>query len=421
MSVAIPLGSADLDQAILDRILGAPMPGGKRLLGVEYERLVLHRVDRSSAPVEFVQSVFRGLLGALGGTPMEEPHPDTGEPVLKGVATDRFEFTSEPGGQLEVAVPPFADLEGVDGAIRAAIAALEEQLAGSDYQLVGLGHAPVTPVDEIGLLPRARYRIMDREMPARGPLTRNMMRATAGFQITYDVADADDAAGKLALLYRLSPLLMATCANSRMVAGVDSGYASYRHHVWLETDSDRSGVPIGCLDRETAVPAYVDYAKAASVLFVDRGGVVQRAPSEGSLVELVARGELHAADLDLHLSGLFPFVRLRNYIELRCLDSVEWAHARSVMALVSGLVYCTHAFAAAYEESEPFALRDAEQLRLLHESAARLGLDATAPDGRGFREIALRLLDIAGATLGGENCDWARPEDLLRIREVVSG
>ena len=414
MTVPNPVEPSRLGEILEGKILGSPMPRGRRLLGVEYERLILDRETRASAPVDLTMRLMVELVHRLDAKPVTE-----GE-LVKGLIADGFELSMEPGGQIEIAAPPFATMREVDASLTRATGILEDYLAATPYELVSLGHAPVTPVDEIGLLPRERYRLMDARMPARGPLTRNMMRATAGFQLTYDVVDRDDAARKLALLYRLSPVLMTLCANSRRIAGADSGYASFRHHVWWATDLDRSGVPEGCLDVDTAIPGYIDYARRAHVLFLERDGHVVAAP-DGTLEELVDRGAVTDADVDLHLSSLFPFVRLRNYIEIRCFDSVDWPLAKSVMALVSGLVYCDNAYAAAWELSEPFRILDPARLRALHEDAARLGLDAVAPDGRGFRAVADDLIDVAKATLGGATCDWSDEHDLDPVRAHVRG
>jgi glutamate--cysteine ligase len=320
----------------------------------------------------------------------------------------------EPGGQFEVATPPLTKLWEVDQVIEESTAAIEAALEGTPWQLVCVGHAPVTPVAEIGMLPRERYRIMDARMPSRGPLTRNMMRGTAGFQLTYDVDDREDAGRKLALLYRLSPILLAISANSRQIEGRDSGWASFRHHVWWETDRDRSGVPEGCLFAETALEGYIEYAKRARVMFLHGENDLVAAP-DLPLVELAARGVVTEADVDLHLSGLFPFVRLRNYIEVRCFDSLPWELTRSVMALVSGLIYCRHARAAVWGLSEAFLVEDPAALRALHEDAARRGLEARTPTGRSFASVARDMVEIARGTLGGETCDWAEPEDLDAI------
>src|SRR5690606_4262227 len=186
-----------------------------------YERLILDAATGESAPLDFCRSLLADLATDAHGEPVIEG--DLG----KGVRADGFELSMKPGGQIEVAVPPKSKLRAVDTVVDRADALIEDRLQSTRFALVCVGHAPVTPVGRLGLLPRTRYRLMDRRMPTRGPLSRNMMRATAGFQITYDVADRDDAALKLALLYRLSPVLMALTANSRRIAGLDSGYASF--------------------------------------------------------------------------------------------------------------------------------------------------------------------------------------------------
>jgi glutamate--cysteine ligase len=343
--------------------------------------------------------------------------------VLAKMRTEKFGVSMEPGGQLELDTAPAPNLATLEVVFREVTALIEQRLAGTGYELVALGHAPVTPVAELGLLPKPRYRIMDREMIQRGRLTRHMMRATAGLQMTCDFADRADAGRRLALLNRLSPVLMALTANSRMVEGRDSGDASYRHRIWWETDDSRVGVPEGTLDAETAVDGYVRFARRAIALFVhDRQGEVVGVGEPVPFEDLVAaRGDLTEADLDLHLSSLFPFVRLRNYLEIRCFDAVEWPLARSVLALLSGIVYCDNATAAAEAISDPLAIHDRDALRAFHLEAAHRGLDTVVPGGGGpgFRDIALQLVEFASGTLGGRDCDWAKVADLELVRQRI--
>ena len=402
----------ELDPLLEEQLLGGFMGLGTRMLGTEYERLILHKETNESAPVEFCRQMLVGL-----DLPGAEPLMD-GD-VVKGMRADGYELSLEPGGQLEVSSVPLANLAAIDATMGRATANLDAYLAETQYRLACLGHAPVTRVEDIGLLPRERYKIMDADMPSRGPLTRNMMRATAGFQLTYDVTDREDAANKLALLYRLSPLLMAITANSRMIAGEDSGWASYRHKVWWETDRLRSGIPQGSMHAETAVEGYLAYAKQANLLFLHRDQGLIKAPA-GSLEDLVAASEVSCEDLEGHLSTLFPFVRLRNYIEIRCLDSVEWSLARSVLALISGIVYCPDATRSAGELSEQLLLEDPIALRDFHLQAAKHGLDAIAPGGTKLRELAVELTSFSAATLGGGDCNWSLPEDLDEVRRVVA-
>lgn len=419
MPTRTPLSPATLTATIDELILGRPMPSGKNLLGIEYERLILRADDDTSAPLEFCREFMATLCERFDAEPLMD-----GE-VMKGLRADRFEMSMEPGGQLEVACAPVEKLSEVEEIMQRVDAVLLPELEASGYALRGLGHAPVTPVEELGLLPRERYEIMNRLMPARGPLSRNMMRATAGFQLTYDIEGREDAARKLALLYRLAPVFVALAANSRQIAGEDSGDESYRHRVWWETDYMRSGVPAGCMHAATAIEGYIRYAREAQVLFLthpeDAGRVVE-APG-GTLEELCAAGRISKADVELHLTSLFPFVRLRNYIEVRCLDSIEWDFARGMLGLLSGIVYCPDATTRAEKLSEILVIEDADALRDFHLTTAKYGLGAIVPgsDGVTLRDLASQLTDYACATLGGASCEWAEVADLDVVRSRIDG
>lgn len=409
-----PLCLEGLDQAIEALLLGSPIARGRRLLGVEYERLILHKETRESAPLEVCRQLFADLVEDLAATP--DPDGD----VLAKMNGGDFGMSMEPGGQLELATAPRQSLADLDHIVLRVTQAIDKRLAGTDYRMVCLGHAPVTPVAELGLLPRNRYHVMDAHMPGRGPLTRNMMRATAGFQLAYDVTDRQDAGRKLALLYRLTPVLMALCANSRMAEGKDTGYASYRHVVWWQTDGDRVGIPEGCLHADTAIDGYVRYARRARALFRLVDGKIEAAPQE-PFEHWVRDGAVSLAELDLHLSSLFPFIRLRNYIEVRMFDAVEWPLVRSVCAMLSGILYCGLATERAEALSEPLAIEDLDAMREFHLAAARDGLDATDPAGRSLRDVARELVACAKGRLGDRDCNWARPEDLAEVARRIEG
>jgi glutamate--cysteine ligase len=396
---------ANLNDTLENVLIGKPMALGRQYLGIEVERLILHTQTQESAPLEFCRQLLIDLADDIEGKKYFDGD------VVNRVDGDGYSFTMEPGGQLELATTPRSSLSEVDPTMTMIRELVDRRLAGTGYGLSSLGHAPVTKVADLGLLPRERYKIMDASMMPRGHLTRNMMRATAGFQLTYDVNDREDAGRKLALLNRMAPVMVAITANSRMVEGEDSGFESFRHYVWLHTDRDRVGVPEGGLQAETAIDGYKQFAKRATMMFQKRDGALVAAPAK-PFEDVVATGDVTMEDLELHLTGLFPFVRLRNYLEVRYLDSVEWKFARSVLALLSGLIYCPTATSRAEALSDSLVPTDADAFLALHTDAARRGLDAQDVRGTSFRELARELLGFSSATLGGDDCRWAEPGDL---------
>ena len=93
--------------------------------------------------------------------------------------------------------------------------------------------------------------------------------------------------------------------------------------------------------------------------------------------------------------------------------------ARSVLALLSGLIYCPTATAKARVLSDCLVPENRESLTKLHLDAARKGLDATTPDGLSFRALARELVEYSDATLGGKDCRWATPGDLAVVAERI--
>ncbi|MFO1053636.1 MAG: glutamate-cysteine ligase family protein [Planctomycetota bacterium] len=400
----------DLDARIERHLIGDPGAPRQRLIGIEYERLLLHRVTGESAALDAAQRLLEGVGVATGGRPIVE------DGILKGVHAEAFEVSIEPGGQVEISTPPCHSLTDADRSIAAADDALATALSGTDLELVALGHAPRTPVLAHGLLPRNRYRIMDARMPPRGELTRNMMRATAGFQVTLDFDGRAGASELLASFYRLSPLLAALTANSRIVVGDDSGYATFRHHVWLHTDRDRSALPDDCLDPARVIDGYVAWARRARTLFQWREGVIVEAP-EMPFQELVARSVVTSADLALHLSSLFPFVRPRGHAEVRCMDSVPWDRARAIAAMLAAVAYHDGSRRVADRIGAALIVTDPVELRAFHEQVARHGLRAVAPDGRELAAIAREWVEGVDAALATSAFPMVERHDLLPLRD----
>ena len=130
-----PLVSSDLDAILEDLVIGSPMPRGERLLGIEVERLILHRETQESAPLDFCRRLMAGLAEDIGATTYFD-----GE-VLNRVDGDGISFTMEPGGQLELATDPRANLSEIDPTMTEVRELVDARLSNTDYELCSLGHA----------------------------------------------------------------------------------------------------------------------------------------------------------------------------------------------------------------------------------------------------------------------------------------
>lgn len=297
--------------------------GPPGLIGVELEWTVHHLSDLTR-PVDVT------LLAEV-----LHPHaPPSVDPDTDHVPLPHGSVVSvEPGGQVEISTQPHASLASLYAAADRDIAYLTSLLAEAGLVL---GDSAIDQHRRAQrVLSTPRYDAMADAFMADGPHGRIMMCSTAGLQVCVDAGESDRVGARWAALHALGPALIAVFANSGNYAGEKTGWASTRMRAWLGMDPARTGpVPAG------GEPAYdwARYALDAPVLLVRRDGRSWRCPPRTSFADWI-NGRLDGrptyADLDLHLSTLFPPVRPRGYLEVRYLDqqaSREWHAAAAVVA-----------------------------------------------------------------------------------------
>jgi glutamate--cysteine ligase len=343
--------------------------GPPRHIGVELE-WTLHHAGDTARPLD-----LNHIQTALGPYAPDSPGP----PVL---LPGGGRITLEPGGQVEISSAPADDLPALHAATSADISELSDRLAAHGLELGDQGIDPHRPPRR--LLTSQRYASMERAFDSHGPSGRTMMGSTAGLQVC---VDAGEDASRWTALTMIGPALVAAFATSRWHAGRDTGWASARMKAWLGIDPGRTRPVSLAGDPATT---WARYALNASVLAVRRDdGPWDRPPPGLTFAGWIAGGWPRpptVADLDYHLSTLFPPVRPRGYLEVRYLDTQpgeEWiAPAAVVAALLSTPAVTGQAIALAAETADRWA------------DAARLGLDDPC-----LRRAAAGLFDLAAGNL----------------------
>jgi glutamate--cysteine ligase len=207
---------------------------------------------------------------------------------------------------------------------------------------VPIGLQPITALEEIGWVPKGRYRIMAPYLGARGTLAHQMMRATAGVQLNFDYSDETDAVDKFRTAMGIGSILTAACANSPISAGKPNGFMSRRAHIWSDTDPDRCGLLDLAFRNDLSFRHYVDYALDVPVIFVQREGrwvSLEGVPFRRFMSEGWEGLQATYADWVLHLTTIFTEVRLKTYVEVRGMDSIPPALTLAMAALWKGILY----------------------------------------------------------------------------------
>jgi glutamate--cysteine ligase len=235
--------------------------------------------------------------------------------------------TFEPGGQIELSSPPAAGLIEAVEVLRTDVTALRTQLHAAGYGAAALGADLARAPRRIN--PHTRYLAMEEHFDALGfaGSGMEMMTATAALQVNLDAGPTSGWQARLGLVRTMVPMLVAASSTSPWLGGRTSGWHSMRQGTWQGIDHGRSDpVPLG-----DPVEAWATYALEAPVMLVRDGDallpVTERIPF-AQWLRGAADGRTPfarrptTADLDYHLTTLFPPVRPRGYLELRCLDAL---------------------------------------------------------------------------------------------------
>jgi glutamate--cysteine ligase len=260
-----------------------------------------------------------------------------------------------------------------------------------------LGIHPIHSVEELPRMPKERYRIMRRYLPTRGSRGLIMMFTTATVQANLDYESEADMVDKVRTSLAVSPIVSAIFANSSLSDGKANGFVSRRMHAWTDTDPDRCGMLPIAFESDFGYQRYVDWALDVPMFFVVREGRFEPAydMTFRQFLENGRGGEpATLADFDRHLTTLFPEVRVKQFIEVRCADAVPPGLTCSLPALWKGILYDATARAAAA------SLVDANQAEreAASEAVSRQGLAAHYA-GQPVLGLARELVGIARSGL----------------------
>jgi glutamate--cysteine ligase len=303
-----------------------------------------------------------------------------GVPLLPGGSA----ITVEPGGAVELSGPPMDEPVAAIAAMMADRAVLRSTFAQAGLGLVLLGADPLRPAKRVN--PGDRYKAMEEFFIASqtGVAGAAMMTSTASLQINLDAGPRDGWAARVRLAHALGPTMIAIAANSPMLAGEFTGWASTRQRVWSQLDSARCG-PILGVNGDDPAGEWARYAMKAPVMLVHPTPEMDAVPitdwvpfADWADGRVVLGGRRPTQDdLDYHLTTLFPPVRPRRWLEIRYLDSLpEAVWPAVVFTLVTLLddpvaadiaAEATEVVATAWDRAAQIGLGD----RRLHEAAVR--------------------------------------------------
>ena len=371
---------------LLSYFSSAGKPAAEWRAGTEAEIIGVIAATGAAPPYEGPHGI--GTLLAWFAARGNAPVIENGHAIA--LARGAGQISIEPGGQFELAAPPFRDDR--DFVAELHTYTNELRLASKELGLawLAIGLRPFGGRADVPWMPKQRYDVMRAYMPTVGSRGLDMMLRTATVQANLDFGDEADAAAKMRCLYSVTSILTALWAASPIVEDKVSGFQSYRAWIWRDTDRQRSGLVPFAFDRDDIFAAYTEWALDVPLYFIYRGGY-RAVPAGLTFRRYMAEGwsGQHAthADWALHLSTLFPEGRLKKFIEVRGCDCGSLEMIAALAPFMRGILYDQTACAAATRLTAHLTYAEREQLA---DDMPRQGLHAP-----GMQDLARELVAIA--------------------------
>ncbi|MGJ5895352.1 ergothioneine biosynthesis glutamate--cysteine ligase EgtA [Streptomyces niveiscabiei] len=288
--------------------------------------------------------------------PVTRTRLETAYEALKNIPLDSA-LTVEPGGQLELSSRPAASLTECVDTVSADLTAVRGTLAPLGLALAGIGtdpwHGPRRYLRE------PRYDAMEAYLDRTGPAGRAMMCTSASVQVCLDAGFEEP--GPLGhgrrwwLAHHLGAVLVAAFANSPLLGAEPTGWRSTRQLLWMEIGTGRAGGPDLA---HTPRDAWSRLVLDAPVMCVRRDSGPWDVPEDLTFRDWIRTGTPTRADLDYHISTLFPPVRPRGHLELRMIDAQPGEDGWIVpLAVTTALFDDPEAAERAYRAVKPLAER----------------------------------------------------------------
>jgi len=369
----------------------AGKPPERWRVGTEYEKVGIQRESARAIPY-YGSAGVEAILKLLIEEYNWEPHEEDGHVI--GLVRDKAQVHLEPGGQIELSGEPCETIHCTHEEFSQHIREMVSVAERLGVVFLGLGIQPLSRVEEIEWVPKRRYRIMAPYMETVGTLGHRMMKQTATVQANIDYSDERDAMAKFRTAMGLTPLITAIFANSPISDGNLNGYKSFREHIWTQTDKNRCGLLPFAFSPHVSFAHYVEYALDVPVYFIIRDGNwidFTGVPFRHFLTRGHKGHHAMMEDWELHLTTLFPEVRIKRYMEVRCADSQKPELMPALPALIKGILYDSDCLEAAWDLVKGWSWD--ERMEIYHDSH-RYALGARARR-HSLLDLAKELLQVA--------------------------
>jgi len=369
-------------------------------IGTEHEKFGFKKKNLRPITFDDIQKIFSDLSNNYGWEKVIENN-NTIE-----LRKNSSSITLEPGGQIELSGAPLKNLFQTCAEVNQHHDELNEVCKQYEIEFMGMGVLPKWNLSDLKIMPKKRYEIMQNYMSKVGENGLDMMMRTTTIQANFDFSSEQDMIKKFRVCQSIQPLIIALYANSPFIGGKLTKYLSFRSHIWTKTDKDRCGVLKFIYEKNFSFEKYVDYLLDIPMYFIIRNnnyinmsGLTFRDYLDGK-TKVIEKHEPQIEDWDLHITTVFPEVRLKSFIELRGADGGPWSRVCALPAFWTGLLYDEISLDKVYRLIKPWSF---EEIETFYRNVRISGIKTVTPDGEDLIDFTKTIIELSTEGLRNRN------------------
>ena len=370
-------------------------------LGMELEHFLIHKDTLKTVSYygeDGIESTLRDLSEYDGGFRQVKENGHLLE-LHKGP----INFTTEPGGQLELSLAPENTIQVIEEEYLEQMKVLREITEKKNQWIINMAYHPVTKIDDIKLLPKERYHFMYEYFKTSGRYAHNMMKGTCSLQVSIDYLDEQDFREKYRLLSAMSPIFYTLFDNGPRFEGADYPKHNLRQGIWEETDRPRTGIIPNAFEENFGYESYAQWLLELPPIFMKKdGGYV---PENRPFREIFDPDTMGEEEIFHMLSIVFPDIRAKSYLEIRMMDSLPYPLNIAVVAMIKGIFLSRENVDILHEKFRHLTFRDVQRGKA---EAEKYGIKGMYLDDT-IQNHGLMLFNMACDALSSEECGYLSP------------
>lgn len=359
-------------------------------IGLEYERISIDNTNNKTASYlgkNGIQNFLKTFANQYNWNLIFDNN------FIIGLELNNTTITLEPGGQLEISLSPQKNVNDIELEIESLNDKIKKLSQHFNLNFIEYGINPTCLANEIPIIPKRRYQTMANYLDLK--MSKFMMRQTSGIQTTFDFENESDAAKKITLCSKLSPIMTAIFANSPIYNKQITKYKSIRSLAWLYTDKKRCNILNEDLIENFSFSKYINYIFNIPVIFIIRNNKIIEFDNKTTFNDFYNFGykgiNAQKEDYWLHASLFFPDVRLKNYIEIRNHDCQKGILKYSIPALYKAIFKDSYTFNSINKIISEFTIDELNKAKL---SSAKQGLKGQIGNYQ-IQDVASDIIKLA--------------------------